>query len=340
MLSAERVAQFVREQREHGTGQLLVFWCQVLANREEFAQAVRRASQGLPVVALVVRDDGFTNPNSLLSDLTRLLDNHRSLIEEVWGGTADGGPLVIVLLSRTALSVPQLSSPTVLPTWFPRGGGETIDVLFEDLNRSAAARLNAIEVRLDELCGALFRVEEVCRRRLWLVLQQDHNAGNALFAFIRDEKKAGETYRTFLEGAELAAQHVQSAEAFRPSARDGITVIARLLRLAGKTSPDEITSRANALANALMLPAEGGVDDALVTVLFRPVVRNPNPAADAARNILAVVFATSQLVTAGAHADAYPTFPVLLLQSLSYDLRRALHAICDSIEALQNVTAV
>src|SRR4051794_16965935 len=112
MLTPERLVEVIVKRRAGATSPLLVYWFQVLANRDEFARRVKAV--GAPgIVVLILRGDGFTNPNALLSDVNKLLVVHRGEVEQA-GHPQDGGALVILLLSKTAFEFPQLSSPTVL----------------------------------------------------------------------------------------------------------------------------------------------------------------------------------------------------------------------------------
>ena len=77
----------------------------------------RKRSSDAPVVVAILRDVRFTNPNALLADFVELVEEHRALVEKRFSAGCDR--CAFVLLSRTELAIPQISSPVVLPEWFP-----------------------------------------------------------------------------------------------------------------------------------------------------------------------------------------------------------------------------
>jgi hypothetical protein len=131
---------------------------------------------------------------------------------------------------------------------------------------------------------------------------------------------------------------VRNVGNFRPSAREGGSLVARLLRLASASSPDALTARGKALAAALKVEDARvvGVDDALVSVLLRPTVRELSAAVRYGRNAIVSVYTASQFVTAAAHADSYPRYPILLLRSMSFNIRRSLEALTVAVEGLDD----
>jgi hypothetical protein len=199
------VAQRCREAKEG----VYVYWLRVTTSRDAFAGVIEQARGDLCVVPVVVRGDGFQNPNAILSDLNKLIaDNESTFCTESLKGT-DSRRIVILLLGRASLQVPQLSSPTTLPAWFPGFGGQTLDVTIEDLEAIAAGPLNAPESRISDIARHLFDLEKALIARLIHVLDSDHNAGNAFFSFIKDEKKQEEGYRDFLGAAFAACQEIR-----------------------------------------------------------------------------------------------------------------------------------
>jgi hypothetical protein len=335
MFTPERAVEIVEDRRQGTANELVVYWLQVVTDREVYAKRVESASAGAPILPIILRGEGFTNPNSVLSDVNKVLVDARLRVEQVFSGAAKG-PFVVLILSRVSFQLPQISSPTVLPEWFPRIGGQTVDVLVEDLDHLAEARINAPESRIEEICLALVRLERALVARLAQVQRKNQRLGQSFFDLVKDEKVAGENFDAFLEQAQQSAFALANPAGFRPSARDGKFLTGRLMRLVGKSSPDEMTTRARSLVDALDIRAEDVVEcaDSLTSVSFRPVNRDANIAWRVGRNILWTTFGACQYVTAAAHSDDYPAFPIILLRSHSYDLRRTLQILAEAIERL------
>jgi hypothetical protein len=72
--------------------------------------------------------------------------------------------------------------------------------------------------------------------------------------------------------------------------------------------------------------------DSLVAVVLRSTYPIKDPSVRFARNLLVSVFATAQYLTASHHGSEYSTYPIVLLQSLSLDLRQSLDSLTQCLE--------
>lgn len=342
MISEQTAVESIRHRLLQADERLIVYWLQVTTNREVYRNGILSNQCDIPIVPIVVRDGGFQNANALMSDLMTTIDVHREDFASVARPIAgDRRRIVVLLISRSALSVPQISSPAQLPDWFPVCPGETVAVRVEDLCWSAEVPINAAECRVDDICERVHRIEGVLLSRLTAVHSHDHRSANSFFDHIRDKKQAGEKYTEFLERARAANSAVANPGGYRPSARDGDSLVGRMLRLVSAASPDELSGRCRSLSEALQLKDDvaASVKDAVVAVLLRPTNRDSQPANRFTRNLLMSVYASSQFITASAHADDYPRYPVLLLRGMSYDLRVTLEALTVALEKLSTPLA-
>jgi hypothetical protein len=316
--------------RRHAAGSHLldVIWVRVRGSRTAYCAELREAVSGHPIVPIVVEGAVFAYPNAVLSDLRTTLESSRSEFERISDSIRATGRVMIVLLSRSELGVAQLASPTILPDWFPLGGGEETHVIIEDITWKASIPLNAAEAKVPDLCEGILEAEDAVLQRLCSVNALNHNAGNALHELIRTGKD--EKYHALLTAASEALAAVPNPGGYRPSARDGRTLMGRVLRLVTSTSPDGLYTAARALAMALDLADGVAVAPPMPAVLLRSVNRDAAPAVSAARSILVTFYSASQFVTAAAHADSYPTYPIPLVRAISYDLRVALRSIADA----------
>lgn len=337
MLTPEQVFAEVTVRAGVRAEPLLAYWVHVAADRAKFGAALR-ALRGAAQVVPVAVNDGFSNPNALLADIARVLDDARSeILERANTPGASPTQVVLVLLGRTTLDIPQVTSPITLPAWFPGSRGDTAYVLVEDLTYSASDSLKCDECRVPEICEHLFALDGALTERLRAVSAVDRNAGMAFFERIRDSKSGsaapGETFASFLEIAESTRATVTDAAGFRPSARDGKFLISRIVRLVSSCSPDELSATGKALATALAL---GAPLPETRESFFSVVARSANPTTSLesrfGRNVLVAVSAASQLVTAAAHAGEFLTYPVLLLRSAAFDLLRTLDDIVSAVK--------
>jgi len=323
-LSVGRLAEVIRSRMSEAAPVLSAFWLPVQGDRDRYAGDLRRELAGQPVAVLVVREVGFQNPNAVLSDLMRTVERERANVESTLT-VAPNGPWAIVLLARGQLSVSQASSPAMLPDWFPSKGGENVSVIIEDLSLSADAPLSCPELLLPLLCEQLFALESALLRRLRDVAVANPTAGQSFFDLVGRKQDGDIAYVDLLEGFLTGHKEVTAPEAFRPSLRAGRSLVARLWELGQQRNPEE-PGPSRALAQALALDGTIAVlpRDSFSSVLRRPSTPPANDAERFARNSLGTLSSCCQLVTAVAHADSYGRYPLGLLMSYSYDLRRTM----------------
>lgn len=334
LVTPARLAEAVRRRLEASACDVNAYWMRVTEDRDAYASAVSDELRDDPVVVVVIRDGRFTNPNALLSDFVELVAQNESLCQH----RLDQSQMkcAFVLLSRTELTIAQVSSPVVLPTWFPIGGGTTMSMLIEDLTWTADAPLGAPEVRIAELGEGLFDLEEALFGRVREVAASDHRKTNGFLDVIRNA--AGEKLEDILEAAAQHHASITTPAAFRPSLRDGRSLIARLWRVAQERQAEQMKVPSKALADALDLPEQIKLEwhESISSVLRRPSGGEANARLRFSRNVFLTVATACQLITGSAHSDDYGHYPVLLLRSFSYDLRRSLADAETVVRALAN----
>jgi hypothetical protein len=297
---------------------------------------VERAKGAFPLAALVPQS-GFDNPNAVLSDLCRLIDANRAYFES--GAVALPGPsepLALLLLGRSELGVPQISSPATLPAWFPVHGGELALVVIEDLTHTADAPLSAAEPHLHDIRAGLYELERTLVARLSRVACRDHRLGQSFFALIKSDTRPDEKYPEFLNQAKANLDRVSAPAGYRPRAGEADSVVGRMLALVCRESPDRLLHASQALATALDMAEKTApiVDDSLIAVLLRPTTRASSKAARFALNALVTTYASAQIITAAAHAHEYPTYSIRLIESVSRNLAATLGELTDGLTTL------
>ena len=243
--------------------------------------------------------------------------------------------LAVVLVARTSLGIPQASSPVTLPEWFPILPSQQIYTTIRDITWTPRIPLNAPAVAIPEISKHLYDLEGEVLNRLIAADAADSRAGQALLSCF-GTLPGTSRYRDFLQQAQQARSSVRNPSAFRPSIRQGSSLIANLWYLGTKSSQEKLPSHARRLNQALALDGltiELPLLQPLVAVLLRPSQPDSTPGCQMARVLLSTVTFSCQLVTVSAHSDAYPALPALLIQSFSLDLRESLAGLSTTIRS-------
>lgn len=304
-------------------------------NRDRYRRLLRETAGDYPLLPVVLRVAGFEDPNAVMNDLAAVLESCRNELRSpdirdriVGHGFAD-----FALVARKELALAATSSPLVLPDWFPIRSGEEVTATIEDLTWTAAVPLSAQVARMGEIKRLLCELDRVLVRRLETVAREDHRRVQSLLERIRQGSAKPGSFDDFLSAAKETLVGVRNPRDYRPSSRSP-TVVGQLWSVSGRTTPDRLPKLAKSLARALHLAAFDmeGHEESMAAVLGRPT----NPVRDAgdrwALDVVGTVRAACQLVTAAAHADAYPRFPVRLLGSVSRNLRRSLDGFVELLE--------
>ena len=324
LVTPHRLADAVLRRLEKSACRVNAYWIGVSEDRNEYAATLTGELRDEPVVVVIVREARFTNPNALLADFIELVERNQDLCEERLDPSDP--KYAFVLLSRSELGMPHISSPVVLPPWFPIDGGTSVSMVIEDLTWRADAPFGAAEVKVGELCEDLLELEQTLLTRISEVRAQDHDRRKTMSFLDLVRREKGEKLEGILQAASQHRASITTPSAFRPSLRDARSLIARLWGVAQESQPERLTAPSKALAAALDLPEEFDRDwhESLASVLRRPSAGEGAVRLRFARNILLTVGTACQLITAAAHSDAYEHYPVSLLQSFSYDIRRSL----------------
>jgi hypothetical protein len=325
-LTAAAVADVVRERCGSIGAELSVLWCATTQSRTAFARDIECALGPYSAAAVVVSRVRFDDPNAVLEDLVRLIEESRSHIMERLAADGLGRLRALVLVSRRELEIPQLASPAILPEWLPEVGGTTVSVSIEDITWTACVPLADLALDVEGLASALYDVDMSCLDRLESVSRLSPRSTQALFDRIRREDR--EALYDFCAAAREALSRVKNPSRYRPSVKSGTSLIARLWSVAQAESPDRRGKRiARSLATALAIAdLDRFPPEPLVSVMARPATRPNSESERYVLGLINAIVAACQLTTAAAHSDDYPGYPPALLHSLSLDLQASLRA--------------
>lgn len=334
-MSPQRLAQIVAERVETEVSPVAGYWYEVRGDRDKYADDLRKLLFGTGVVVLVVREMIFDNPNAVQSEFMGLIDRHRDEFEQVLSDLPEYPPVIAaVLLTRRVPAVPQVASPAIMPAWFPRVGGTVVPVYLRDLTWTGSAVIDCDESAIPEICVGLFTVDHALLYRLTSVHAAEPAAADAFWSHVRFDDKYD--FSDFLLQSSRFRGTVSNKRAFRPDARSGTTVVARLWKVVQRTSPEALSRIGADLARALRLPDPLGHKwhQPFTSVLGRPAKRPSAPKVAFASSVLRTVAASAQFITVAAHAGDYGAYPVALLRSTSLDL---LAAMRDATSLLQTL---
>ena len=323
-----RKLEYVKNYLNDQEKSIVVFWWQVLENRDQLARDIESWEIGAFAVAHVLRHNLFRSPNSLQSDIARVIDSCRSRFESTYN-SADR--IAVFIISKEPFSLPETSSPADLPSWLPFYGGMCKIVPIVDLTWVADCPLNSPESHGAEISTLLYDLEG-----LFLDLMQsqhaiDKNSGNALLSKVQelrasDKKSKLPTSFKLEEYVAIAkGNHDKlSRIGFRPTASSLESLLGLVLRLCSASSPENIHKVGDALCAAIGLDekivAPWSKTSALLSVLLRPTNSQGDGIKAYSRSLLLTVYSSAQLNTAGAHADQYPMFSKSLVEGVARNL--------------------
>lgn len=314
--------------RSHNRGAALCFyWVASPGDRDGFSQGLRDEGVDLPLCPIVVRIGGFADPNAVAADLLRVLDSARSELEQpdFAERVRTANCLDVVLVARRELELESSSSPIVLPSWFPMFPSTSVTATIMDLTWSTHVSLSAEELHAGEIGRLLFELDRELIRNLRASHLRDHRLVNSLHDALRRKTDESVPFTGLLSGAEETLDRVRNPRDFRPTRQDP-TIVGRLWNLANTTTADRLPQRARSVAQALGLSVKAveGFHESLVTVLGRPSFPLEDHLQRWSFNLIATTGAACQLLTAAHHADDYAEYPLPLVRSLSFDIRKSL----------------
>ncbi len=255
MLEPGTIIEEIERSRQQEPRPLNVFWVWVSMGRDDIARELKRRRGMLALVPHVLRRGGFADPNSLMNDVSDVLDRAGEDIRTLSEVARERLGVDLVIVSRKELSLADTSSPLVLPEWFPVKPGQTATVRIEDLTWSATVALSDEASGLDDLRRILYGVDGALLARLRAVRESDRRRTQSFFDLALERTAGGGIDEKFiddeLERIAVTLETIQNPTGYRPSASKNPTVVGRLWSHANKTAPDGLLRMAKALAKAL-----------------------------------------------------------------------------------------
>ncbi len=333
--SAEELTRVLIGKYPPSRGELKACWVVASSGRTALAESLadRPSVDGLRVVPLVLRDELFEIPNAVLEDLLRLVEGSRDVIEKRMADATEDETVVLVVISLCSLNIPQVTSPVGLPIWMPAFGGRVLPLHIDDLETNAYGPMDSPLAHIDRLKGTLFECDNAIVRRLHSVKSDSRSAVVGFWNDVRDSSRGGETISAFLDGATAYLATVHNASGYRPNVKEGITVVARVVRLVGSHAPDYLAKSGERFLDALVL---GEATEATIRLsLHGALNRTSQPVSNGRRiigsNLLLTIYAAHQFTTAAAHSDAYTPQLLSVMSATSFDLAETLSVLAHTV---------
>jgi hypothetical protein len=313
VIPASNVAGFLR--REFATQECLVaaYWAVCSDSRQHYCDELQSLTADLPILPIPVEKRSFEDPDGVQDDLVAALSSmERWFTADRRSQIESHRKIMVVLVSRRRLRIPQLSSPCALPQWFPLWPGHELNIKVDSLEIRARFSLDDSSFETRRVNEALMALETAIQRVLRgvIVERRVELPPRSRSVFFGDDRNLD--FDT-LAKAEEALRLVTSPSAFRPSgdARSAF-MVSKIYRLWWRTRPDDLHELSKNVATALCIYEKPiNRNFSLLSLLVRPFEPKLSETADGvvfARNLIVSIVHAMQVSTACAHAGDYPQF--------------------------------
>jgi len=295
---------------------LRLFWIKIPhGSRDALAEALRIVDDTQVVVPIVLREPLFLSANAVMSDFSRLLESNRQSFELL--KVRPGQVITVVLLLKESFNLSQISSPVILPRWFPVQGGVETYLHISDLLWCAETELlNCSGAQIELMSSSLFDLESSIVERLRQVSSVKAGKVRALLDTIN---QGGGGAAAMLDSFSATLSSLKDPKGYRPNSRAKTSLVSLVIAQVLKSSPDQLSSLATKFKDAMADVSTDQIRPTLFGIMLRPSSETPL----ATKNwhaIMLAIFQVYQLMNASAHAGEYPKYPVSLISSNARDL--------------------
>jgi len=337
MLSTRTVTDYIRRLHVDRPDGIAAYWVEETGSRNELASALIADLSDLAVMPAIVKGGDFDDANGIIDDLARTIEGNRSwFTDEMRNAVIRDQKFSLVLISKAALGVPQLSSPVALPDWFPAWPERLITVTITSIAHSIDISLASPDVPIVLINSALLDLERALCDRLCAVLSSDAAKLSRLFARMGGSGGAPDPANLLAKARSEAA--ACSRDEFRPGGgAESPHLVSMLFRLWWDCSPGNLHELAKLLAEALDITGNATVEaqyslGSLLTRTAKPPPAKTPPGVTFARNALVSLSHAIQFTNAAHHAGDYPNFPAMLTIAYARDIARSCKAAADGLE--------
>lgn len=340
MLNAQIIADYVKK-LHHGRGPgVAAYWLEEAASRSELVSQLATPLAGLPILTAAVQRGSFDDPNGIIDDLAKLINNHSE-----WFGDGNRAAIIkeekfsLVLVSKRALGIPQISSPVTLPDWFPLWPSRLLTVKIQSITDSVDISVGSPDVPVGHINASLYSLEAGLCARFLYVFQRTPEVSAKLRARLGGSK--GPADLTGMAAESEAGRGSVAPKDFRPGG--GATspyFVSYLFRQWWECSHSGLHALAVDIADALDVHTGSAIEAqyslaSLLTRTVKPKLSDTPPGVTFARNALVSLSHSIQLTNAAHHGGDYPNFPAVLTISYAQDLARSCQCAADALALLR-----
>ncbi|MEE1878646.1 hypothetical protein V0R55_00615 [Pseudomonas soli] len=293
-----------------------LFWVKIpQGSRDALAEALRKSSDTEVIVPIVLREPLFLSANAVMSDFSRLLESNKKSFEVL--KLVRDQKITVVLLLKEDFNLSQISSPVVLPRWFPVMGGVETYLHISDLLWCAETELlNCPGAQIDLMSSTLYDLECSIVERLRQVSAVKPGKVRALLDTINP---GGGGTEAMLGRFEAVLKGVNDPKGYRPNSISKSCLMSLMFAQVLKSSPDQLSSLSAKIQEAVGDNSAELLRPTLFGIMLRPSNKTIIPVKNW-HSLLLAAFQVYQLMNASAHAGEYPKYPVSLISSNARDL--------------------
>jgi len=293
-----------------------LFWIKIAqGSRDALAEALRKVEGAELIAPIVLREPLFLSANAVMSDFSKLLESNKKVFEGL--KVSGDQKITVILLLKENFNLSQISSPVVLPRWFPIMGGIESYLHISDLLWCAETELlNCPSAKIELMSSTLYDLECGIVERLRQVSIVKPGKVRALLDTINP---GGGGTDAMLGTFDAFLKSVIDPNGYRPNSTSKSCLMSLIFNHVLKSSPDQLSSLSTKFQEAV---ADNSVE-LLRPTLFGIMLRPSNKTIVATKNwhsLLLAAFQVYQLMNASAHSGDYPKYPVSLISSNARDL--------------------
>ena len=339
MLSSKTIADSLLDFHKRQTEIIEAFWIESSNSRQTLASELEALIGDHPILIAAVASGQFTDPNGVVDELSLTIEEN-----EKWFSTERRSWVIrdqkfsIVLVSKRALGVPQISSPVTLPEWFPLYPGRLLTTNIKSIKWDISLSLASSDIPEAAINSAIFDLEAALGARLSSALQATHHAIASLETAINCHPKAPKSIGDLLRSSSEGIRS-RTGDEFRPGgAIDSGFIVSHLARLWRDCPPKDRHSLAATVSTALNLDNVNSMPSqlALTSLLTRgkeSFLTTPSSVMFC-RNLMGVLSDVVQFINAKHHADEFPQFPAVLTIAFARELANSCKSAASALKAL------
>jgi len=341
MLNPQVISDYLKKLHQSRNSGVAAYWLEEAASRSELASQLSSHLAGLAILTAAVPKGSFNDPNGIIDDLAKMISDQSG-----WFETHNRQAIIqeqkfsLVLISKTPLGVPQISSPVTLPDWFPLWPSRLLTVNIQSITDLVDISVGSPDIPMVLINASLHSLEVALCARFSLVFHRAPQVSNKLCARFGGSKGPADLMRMIAQSEEERRKN-KSTNDFRPGGSAvSAYLVSHMFRQWWECSHSGLHGLAVDIANALDIHSSSEVEAqyslaSLLTRTAKPKLSETPYGVTFASNALVSLSHAIQFTNAAHHAGEYPNFPAVLTVSYAQDLARSCRCAADTLLSLK-----